>query len=173
VESGKRGTTQLWMGGERMLKRKMRYIPPLFSNMFETIASIALMAAMVLTGCDIIGRAFGHPVPGTFEIVCFCGAVLITFAMPATSFARKHVVIDLFETGFILHVFTRLLGVGVLALIGYSLARMAIKLQNSGETTAVLTLPSYPVVWAMSAAFFLTCVILIGDIFKGKGEEHE
>ena len=141
-------------------------ISSLFSYIFETVSGIALIAAMVLTGCDIIGRAVGHPVPGTFEIVCFCGAILITFALPGTSFARKHVVIDLFKTGFILHLFTRLLGIGILGLIGYSLARMAIKLQTSGETTAVLALPSYPVVGAMSLAFFVTCLILIGDIFK-------
>jgi TRAP-type C4-dicarboxylate transport system permease small subunit len=138
----------------------------LVSYIFETISGIALIAAMVLTGCDIIGRALGHPVPGTFEIVCFCGAVLITFSLPSVSNARKHVVVDLFKTGFILHAFTRLLGIGILGLIGYSLARMAIKLQTSGETTAVLTLPTYPVVWAMSVAFFVTCLILICDIFK-------
>ena len=144
-----------------------------FSNTFEAIAGIALAIAMVLTGCDIIGRAIGHPVPGTFEIVCFCGAVLITFSMPSTSFARKHVVIDLFKTGPVLHVLTRLLGIGTLGLIGYSLARMAIRLQDSGETTAVLGLPFYPIVWAMSGAFFGTCLILISDILKGKGEKHE
>ena len=55
----------------------------LLSYIFETISGIALMVAMVLTGCDIIGRALGHPVPGTFEIVCFCGAVLITFSLPS------------------------------------------------------------------------------------------
>lgn len=124
------------------------------------------MAAMVLTGLDITGRAFGHPIPGAFELVCICGAVLITFSLPATSLAHKHVVIDLFKTGFILHVLTRLLGIGILALIGYSLAKMAIRLQGSGETTAVLTLPTYPLVWAMSVAFFATCLILIIDIFK-------
>lgn len=145
----------------------------LFSNTMEAIGGIALVVAMVLTGCDIIGRAIGHPVPGTFEIVCFCGAVLITFSMPSTSFARKHVVIDLFKTGMFLHVLTRLLGIGTLGLIGYSLARMAIKLKDSGETTAVLGLPFYPVVWAMSGAFFGTCLILVSDIFKGKGEKHE
>ncbi len=136
------------------------------SNIFEAVSGIALITAMVLTGLDIAGRAFGHPVPGTFELVCMCGAVLITFSMPSTSFARKHVVIDLFKTGFLLHVLTRLLGVGIVGLIGYSLARIAIKLQASGETTAVLTLPTYPLVWAMSAAFFITCLILISDIFK-------
>ena len=149
-----------------MPKSRLMSLFSLFSYIFETVSGIALIAAMVLTGCDIIGRALGHPVPGTFEIVCFCGAVLITFALPSVSLARKHVVIDLFKTGFIFHVFTRLLGIGILGLIGYSLARMAIKLQTSGETTAVLTLPSYPVVWAMSVAFFVTCLILICDIFK-------
>jgi TRAP-type transport system small permease protein len=156
-----------------MRKSGIVHISSLFSSTLETISGIALMVAMVLTGCDIIGRAFGHPVPGALEIVCFCGAVLITFAMPTTSFARKHVVIDLFKTGFVLHVVTRLLGIAILALIGYSLARMAVKLQISGETTPVLSLPAYPVVWAMSVAFFVTCLILISDIFKGKGEEHE
>ena len=149
-----------------MSKRRLMSMSSLLSYILETISGIALIAAMVLTGCDIIGRALGHPVPGTFEIVCFCGAVLITFSLPSVSNARKHVVVDLFKPGFILHVFTRLLGIGILGLIGYSLARMAIKLQTSGETTAVLTLPMYPVVWAMSVAFFVTCLVLICDIFK-------
>jgi TRAP-type C4-dicarboxylate transport system permease small subunit len=161
------------MGGKNMPKSRKWYIPSLFSNVFEAIAGVALTAVMVLTGCDIVGRAFGHPVPGTFEIVCFCGAAVIGFSMPATSFARKHVVIDMFKTGFALHVLTRLLGIGLLALIGYSLARMALKLRAAGETTAVLGLPFYPVVWAMSAAFFVTCLVLIADIFKSRGEKDE
>jgi len=42
--------------------------------------SLTLM--MLLTVSDVVGRAFGHPIMGTFEVVGFMLALVIGFAMP-------------------------------------------------------------------------------------------
>ena len=47
-----------------MMKHKINDVPGLLCSGLEIIAGAALMLVTGLSGCDIIGRAFGHPIPG-------------------------------------------------------------------------------------------------------------
>jgi TRAP-type C4-dicarboxylate transport system permease small subunit len=64
------------------------------STWMEVLAAGALIGVMLLIGADIIGRIFGHPVPGTYEIVSLAGGLVLGLALPATSRARGHVSTD-------------------------------------------------------------------------------
>ncbi|MBC8457922.1 MAG: hypothetical protein H8D67_08005, partial [Deltaproteobacteria bacterium] len=73
------------------------------------IAGIAIVIMMLLTCVDIILRlgvtayhkyhwAFlspFRPIPGTYELVCFLGAVAVSFAMAHTSVEKGHVAVSL------------------------------------------------------------------------------
>jgi TRAP-type C4-dicarboxylate transport system permease small subunit len=142
------------------------------SNWLEVIAGIALMLVMLLTGCDIVGRAFGMPVLGTYEIVSFAGGLVIGLAVPATSRVKGHVFVDLIlerisvRKRFVLKIITRLMGVAVFLLMSYALIRMGNYIRLSGEVTSVLRLPFYPVAYAMGGSFFVECLVLIADLPK-------
>ena len=60
----------------------------------EIVAGIALIGVMLLIGSDIVGRIFGYPVPGTYEIVSLAGGLIVGLALPATSRTKGHVSTD-------------------------------------------------------------------------------
>ena len=73
------------------------------------VAGIAIISMMLLTCADIIlrlGVTAYHkyswwflspfrPIPGTYELVCFLGAVAVSFAMAHTSVERGHVAVSI------------------------------------------------------------------------------
>lgn len=138
----------------------------------EIVAGIGLIGVMVLIGTDIIGRIFGYPVPGTYEIVSLTGGLIIGFALPATSLAKGHVSADILigklseKPRLFLNVTTRLIGMMVFLLAGYGMVMMGVRLKVSGEVTAVLALPFYYVTYAVGGAFLIQSLILASDIFE-------
>lgn len=141
------------------------------STYMEIIAGAALIVVMLLIGADIIGRIFGHPVPGTYEIVSLAGGLILGLALPATSMAREHVSTD-FLTDRIspglkrcFFIATRLIGIGIFLLSGYGMVMMGVRLRDSGEVTAVLAFPFYYVVYALGGAFLVQTLVLISELF--------
>jgi TRAP-type C4-dicarboxylate transport system permease small subunit len=138
----------------------------------EGAAGIALLGVMLLIGCDIVGRAFGSPVPGAYEIVSLAGGLIIGLALPATSRAKGHVATDVLlvklpaRTRPILAVTTRLIGIFVFLLAGWGMVRMGVRLKVSGEVTAVLAMPFYYVAYAIGGAFWMQTLILFSEIFE-------
>ena len=138
----------------------------------EIVAGIALIGVMLLIGTDIVGRIFGCPVPGTYEIVSLAGGLIIGLALPATSRAKGHVSTDLLtgklseKAGAFLAVMTRLIGIIIFLLAGYGMVMMGVRLKVSGEVTAVLALPFYYVAYAIGGAFLIQTLILFTEIFE-------
>jgi TRAP-type C4-dicarboxylate transport system permease small subunit len=61
------------------------------------VAAGAAVAAMILVTCaDVVGRRFGCPLKGTYDIVELLGAVTVTGALPYTTACRGHVAIERF-----------------------------------------------------------------------------
>lgn len=141
-----------------------------FSTWMETVAGLALVGVMLLIGADIVGRIFGFPIPGTYEIVSFAGGLVIGLAVPATSRAKGHVSTDFLlgvlseKSRSILSVITRIMGTALFLIAGCSLIFMGLRLKASGEVTAVLTLPFYHVAYAMGGAFLIQSLVLFSDI---------
>jgi TRAP-type C4-dicarboxylate transport system permease small subunit len=138
----------------------------------EIVAGIALIGAMLLIGADIVGRIFGRPVPGTYEIVSLAGGLIIGLALPATSRAKGHVSADVLigklseRSKLILTVVTRLICIVVFLIAGYGMIMMGARLKASGEITAVLALPFYYAAYAIGGAFWIQTLILFSEIIE-------
>jgi TRAP-type C4-dicarboxylate transport system permease small subunit len=149
------------------------------SNWFEIIAGTVLVFVMLLTGADIVGRFFGVPIPGTYEIVSFAGGLIIGLAVPVTSRAKGHVIMDILtervslRTRHILSFMTRLAGAALFLFMSYRLLLMGMDIRVSGEVTGVLHIPFYPVAYAMSGAFFVEALTLVAEIGKIGGSGNE
>lgn len=143
----------------------------------EILAGIALMGVTLLIGADIVGRVFGYPVPGAYEIVSLMGGLVIGLALPATSMAKGHVSTDLLlnrlpvKGQIALTVITRLIGAAVFLIAGWSLIMMGIRLKLAGEVTAVLALPFYHLLYAMGGAFFVQSLVLVAQIAALRSEQ--
>lgn len=138
------------------------------------VAGFALAGSMFLTVSDVILRSFKRPIVGTYELVGLLGALVIGFSLPQTSRVKGHVLMD-FLTGSlptgaqrVLHVLTRILGVGLFAIIGWNLWLLGDDFRKSGEVTLTLQLPLYPVAYSIAICCFVECLVLILDMVGQK-----
>lgn len=138
----------------------------------NVIAGVVLFLMMLLTVADVILRAFGSAIVGTYELVAVAGAVVIGFALPQTTARRGHVSVDFLIEGRsdtvrnVFFVATRILGIVLFALICYYLYRKGIYLRNSGQVSLTLHIPLYPVAFSLSFCMLIECFVLINDTLK-------
>ena len=149
------------------------------SRFLNIIAGISLTFLMLLTITDVILRGFKSPVPGTYEVVAFAGAVVIGFSMPLTSWLRAHIFVDFFILKFsqkirnIFNIATRCLVVGLFFLIGWNLIKYGMDLQKSGEVSLTLQMPFYPVAYGVGVCCFIQCLVMVCDIVKISGGKYD
>ena len=149
------------------------------SRFLNVIAGISLTFLMLLTITDVILRGFKSPVPGTFEMVAFAGAVVIGFSMPLTSWLRGHIFVDFFILKFsqkgrdIFNIATRCVVVLLFFLIGWNLIKYGMDLQKSGEVSLTLQMPFYPVAYGVGVCCFVQCLVLVCDIVKIFGGKYD
>jgi TRAP-type C4-dicarboxylate transport system permease small subunit len=149
------------------------------SRFLNIIAGISLTFLMLLTITDVILRGFKSPVPGTFEMVAFAGAVVIGFSLPLTSWLRGHIFVDFFILKFsqkgrdIFNIATRCVVIVLFFLIGWNLIKYGMDLQKSGEVSLTLQMPFYPVAYGVGVCCFVQCLVLVCDIVKIFGGKYD
>jgi TRAP-type C4-dicarboxylate transport system permease small subunit len=149
------------------------------SKVLNGIAGIAVTFMMLLTVADVLLRASGRPIIGTFEIVALSLALVIGFAIPQVSMDRGHVSMDFLLDKFgkngknVMNTFTRLLGLILFASIGYNLFNVAARFHASGEVTATIKIPFYPVAYGVAVCCLLECCVFILDIVRIWRNEYE
>jgi len=160
------------MGGLLWLTEKL-------SRVMNWIALCALTFIMLLTVSDVVLRFFRHPIVGTFEVVGFCGAIVIGFALPLTTWQRGHIFVDILTQKMSkgakkwLDLSTRVLCIALFAVIGWNLFSYSHKLMTSGEVSLTIQLPFYPFSYGVGVCCFLQCFVLVGDIVKIFGGTYE
>lgn len=143
------------------------------------VAGVTLTLVMGITVADVILRIFGRPIVGAFELVAFFGAIVIGFSIPFTSWVRGHIFVDFLVMKFSggvrkgIHVFTRLLGLGLFGLVGWNLMKMGADLHRSGEVSPTLHVPFYPVVYGIGIVCLIQVLVMIADIVKVLKEQYE
>jgi TRAP-type C4-dicarboxylate transport system permease small subunit len=142
------------------------------SKLLNIIAGIAVTFMMLLTVADVLLRAGGHPIIGTFEIVALSLALVIGFGIPQVSLDRGHVYMDflldkLSKRGKnVMNTFTRVLCLILFAFIGFNLFNVGARFHASGEVTATIKIPFYPVAYGVAVCCLLECCVLIFDIVR-------
>ena len=149
------------------------------SNVLNSIAGVAVTLMMLLTVADVLLRAGGHPIIGTYEIVALMLALVIGFGIPQASLDRGHVFMDfllekLSQKGKkMMFTFTRILCLVLFAFIGYNLFNIGAKFRASGEVSATIQIPFYPVAYGVAVCCFLECCVFIFDIVRIWRGENE
>jgi hypothetical protein len=59
------------------------------------VSAAAVVFIMLLTCADVVMRLFDRPIPGTYELVGYFGAVIVAFAMACTFVERGHISVEL------------------------------------------------------------------------------
>jgi TRAP-type C4-dicarboxylate transport system permease small subunit len=142
------------------------------SRVLNDIAGVALTFMMSITVADVLLRAGGHPIIGTYEIVALSGAVVIGLAIPLTSWNRHHVYMEFIldklsgRNKNILNTVTRALCIILFVFIAVKLFQIGSEFRASGEVSPTIKIPSFPVVYAVAACSIVECAVLLCDIVK-------
>jgi TRAP-type C4-dicarboxylate transport system permease small subunit len=136
------------------------------------MAGTAIIVMMVLTCGDVILRFFRRPIPGTYELVCFLGAVAVAFAMAHTTVQKGHVAVSLLVRLFpariqgLIESITSTFGFIFFALVAWQSVLYGNDLYASGEVSLTLQLPFYPFVYGIGFSAAAVCLVLLTDLFK-------
>jgi TRAP-type C4-dicarboxylate transport system permease small subunit len=149
------------------------------SKGLNKIAEIALACMILLTVSDVILRTGRAPIVGTYEMVGLLGAIIISFAIPFTSWMKGHIRVDFAILNLspraraIVDVITRCVGLALFFTIGWHLLILGAEALKAGEVTPTRHIPFYPIIYAVGAASFLQSVVLFCDILKIARGEYE
>lgn len=128
---------------------------------------VAVAGIMAVTVADVVGRQFGHPVKGAYDLVRVLGAIGMGCALPLTKAVKGHIAIEYF--------FQKLGGRGraavdtamrlaLLALFGLLTWRFVLQgkmFLDSGEVTATLHMPMFWVPWLVALACLATAGVTL------------
>ncbi len=141
-------------------------------KLMNVIAGIALTFIILLTVCDVVLRAFGHPILGVYEIVAMAGGVVIGFVSPHTSWIRGHIFMDFviqkLSAGArkAFNIVTRCIGIALFLVISWNVIKIAANFYDVGEVSNTLEIPLYPIASGVGFCFLVLAVVLFCDILK-------
>jgi TRAP-type C4-dicarboxylate transport system permease small subunit len=142
------------------------------SRLLNIVAGISVTVMMLLTVADVLLRAGGHPIIGTYEIVALLMAVVIGFGIPQVSLDRGHVYMEFLleklsgRARNVMNIFTRVLCLILFAFIGYNLFNVAAGFRASGEVSPTIQLPFYPVAYGVGVCCLLQCCVFMLEIVR-------
>jgi TRAP-type C4-dicarboxylate transport system permease small subunit len=124
---------------------------------------------MALTCADVFLRLFRMPIPGTYEIVSFMGAIAVSFAIAHTSVEKGHVAVDLLVQLFpkrvqaVIEIAIACFGIILFALIAWQSVVYGLDCQRSGEVSVTLQMPFYPIIYGVALGAAVECLVLFLD----------
>jgi len=145
----------------------------LLSTFFNFFASFSLLAMILLTCIDVSMRYFfNRPIAGTYDLVSLMGAVIAAFAMPYTMLMKGHVAVDLIvrtlskRKQLAVETVTHAVGILLFLVMVWQCFILASDMKAAGEVTPTLLLPFYPVVYCMSACFFMLSLATLVNLLN-------
>lgn len=154
------------------------------STIITSVAAACLLALMLLTFADVLGREFfNKPLTFSVELTKLAMGLTVCLAFGTTTVSGRHISVDLIQGlvgkriyGLLLRVSSVLLLVffGVLA---WGLFGKARQFADDGLATQVLFFPIAPVVYGMSvaclaAAAIAAVMVVVGTHAQSEVEEH-
>ncbi len=136
----------------------------------NNLAAAAVVAMMLLTTLDVALRFLRCPIPGTYEIIGFLGALVIAFSLAGTSLSRGHIAVDFLvrklPAG--LATFIERLNLLVctalfLVLTRYLLA-YAGDMRRAGEVSMTLQIPLAPFIYGIAIGCAALCAVFVAQL---------
>jgi len=148
-------------------------------KLLAAIAGLFLVVMLLLTLADVVGRAFGKPIYGSYEIISYLGAIVFGFSMPYTSLRKGHVFVELIidkvsrNVRDVMRVSTRLLGIALFLWMGWNFIVMSLDMKKANDLTQVFRVPYYPFTFAMAFCCIIQCLPLCLQIREIFGDRYE
>lgn len=138
------------------------------------VAGVVLAFMLCLTVTDVILRAFRRPILGTYEIISYCGAVVIGFSLPYTSLMKGHVAVQFLldklsaKASRRMQMWTRIVSIAVFFWLGWNFVVIGFNLMRTNEVSGIYRLPFYPIAYGLGFACLVQCLALVSEILDGR-----
>jgi TRAP-type C4-dicarboxylate transport system permease small subunit len=136
----------------------------------KIIGAACLVGMTFLTCADVVGRAFGHPIFGSVEIVGFMATLAVVMAMPYTHQVQGHIGVEILvrlfsqKTQTIIDICTGIVSLILFAIITWRMSVYAHTMQESGEVSMNLELPEHFIIYATAICLLVFTLIILKDI---------
>jgi TRAP-type C4-dicarboxylate transport system permease small subunit len=142
-------------------------------KILTNIAAWALAAMMFLTFVDVVLRYFfNSPIQGAGELIEFMMAIVVPFSIVYCARLKAHIAVDFITESLpksvrnVIDTINSVLMLGLFVLITYQSYFYLIDEFESGLTSPVLYIPTYPFVAMVSLAFFALTLVLIEQFVR-------
>lgn len=131
------------------------------------VGGLAVAAMIGVTVADVVGRRFGLPVKGAYDLVRVLGAVAMACALPLTKAVKGHIAIEYFFQKLgsrgraALDTVMRLVLLGLFGLLAWQFSRQGRTFLDSGEVTTTLHMPMFWVPWLAALACLVTAGVTL------------
>jgi len=138
-------------------------------------AGLLLVAMMLFTVADMLLRALGRPVAGSYEVIGWLSASAMALALGYTQLHRGHVAITLVTTRLgertrpVLECLVSLLSLLLFAAVAWYVARYGSVLQSSGSRSETLQAIVYPWVYIVAVGAAGLTLALFIDFLQSAG----
>jgi TRAP-type C4-dicarboxylate transport system permease small subunit len=130
---------------------------------------VSLFLMMLAICTNIIGRVFGRPILGIYEVVIFLFLATISMSIAFCAVQKGHVFIDMFTNKLPRHwqraidIVLMIPSIIVWALATWQLFLLGNGFRLKGQLLASLLVPEYPIVWVQCLGFLLLCLVLLSE----------
>ena len=138
----------------------------------KIIGACCLVGMMLLTCVDVVGRAFGHPIFGSVEIVGFMAILSMVMAMPYTHQVQGHIGVEIVvrllpeKTQTLIDICTGILSLILFAVVTWRMTVYANTMKESGEVSMNLELPEHFVIYVTAFCLLVFTLIILRDIIN-------
>ena len=138
----------------------------------KIIGAACLVGMTFLTCADVVGRAFGHPIFGSVEIVGFMATLAVVMAMPYTHQVQGHIGVEILvrlfskRTQTIIDICTGIVSLILFAIITWRMTVYAYTMQESGEVSMNLELPEHFIIYVTAICLLVFTLIILKDIIE-------
>jgi TRAP-type C4-dicarboxylate transport system permease small subunit len=138
----------------------------------KIIGAICLVGMMLLTCVDVVGRAFGHPIFGSVEIVGYMAILSVVMAMPYTHQVQGHIgveiVVRLFseKTQTIIEICTGIISLILFAVVTWRMTVYANTMKESGEVSMNLELPEHAIIYVTAFCILTFTLVILRDMLN-------
>ena len=128
------------------------------------VGGLAVAGIVLVTVGDVVGRRFGLPVKGAYDLVRVLGAIAMGCALPLTKAVKGHIAIEYFFQKLgrrgraVADTLMRLVLLALFVLLAWQFVLQGAMFLESGELTATLHMPMFWVPWLVA----LACVATVG-----------
>ena len=131
-----------------------------------------LVGMMLLTCVDVVGRAFGHPIFGSVEIVGFMATLAVVMAMPYTHQVQGHIGVEILvrlfseKTQTLIDICTGIISLILFAIVTWRMTLYANTMKASGEVSMSLEFPEHVVIYVTALCLLTFTLVILRDIIN-------